>query len=103
MKDKSLAMPETIGSSIYLTKFENEIQNIFGTSFCEMGGAKSDFQLVFSRKGNTYIDRVFNYLVEKYFLNSARKVAFRKGWANDELVFDSPGVGIPLFPVDDSF
>ena len=40
---KSLAMPETIGSSIYLTKFENEIQNIFGTSFCEMGEQKVIF------------------------------------------------------------
>ena len=69
---------------------------MFGASFCEMGASKSKFQLVYSRKGNTYIDRVFNYLIDKFSDNSARKVQFRKGWGNDELVFDSPGIGIPF-------
>ena len=97
---KSIAMPETIGSSIYLTKFDSEIEHMFGASFCEMGASKSNFQLVYSRKGNTYIDRVFNYLIDKFSDNSARKVQFRKGWGNDELVFDSPGIGIPSISVD---
>jgi len=97
---KSIAMPETIGSSLYLTKFENDIENMFGASFSEMGGAKSNFQLVYSRNGNTYIDRVFNYLIDKFSNNSARKVLFREGWGNDELVFDSPGVGIPSVSID---
>lgn len=97
---KSIAMPETIGSSIYLTKFEDEIENIFGSSFCEMGAAKSNLQLVYSRKGNTYIDRVFNYLIDKFSNNSARKVSFREGWGNDEMVFDSPGVAIPSVSID---
>ena len=97
---KSLAMPETIGSSVYLTRFEGEIKNIFGTSFCEMGAAKSNFQLVFSRKGNTYVDRVFNFLIDKYSNGLARKVGFRKGWGNDELVFDSPGISIPSVSID---
>ena len=97
---KALAMPETMGSSVYLTKFEDNIENIFGSAFCEMGAAKSNFQLVSSRRGDTYIDRVFNFLIDKFSNKMARKVDFRKGWGNDEQVFDSPGIGIPSVSVD---
>ena len=96
----SLAMPETIGSSVYLTENKFNIKNFIGSAFCEMGGANSPLQMVFSRRGNTYVDRIFEFLVDQYQDGSARKVPFRKGWGNDELVFDSPGVAIPSVSID---
>ena len=96
----ALAMPETIGSSVYLTANRHEIKNFIGSAFCEMGGANSPLQMVFSRRGNTYVDRIFEYLVDKYQDGNARKVPFRKGWGNDELVFDSPGVAVPSVSID---
>ncbi len=97
---KALVMPETIGSSIYATNNLSELDNAIGAVFSEMGGADQPFQLVFSRRGNTYIDRVFLYVLERSGKLPFRKVPFRKGWGNDELVFDSPGVNVPAVSLD---
>lgn len=97
---KALLMPETIGSSIYVATHEQEIDSTIGAVFSEMGGAETPLQLVFSRLGDTYIDRIFIYVLNKLRKWPCRAVSFRNGWGNDELVFDSPGVGVPSMSLD---
>lgn len=97
---KALLMPETIGSSVYAATHEDELDNTIGAVFSEMGGADSPLQLVFSRRGDTYIDRVFLHVLRKQGKLPCRFVPFRKGWGNDELVFDAPGLGVPVVSID---
>jgi len=97
---KALLMPETIGSSVYGATHEAELDATVGAVFSEMGGADSPLQLVFSRRGDTYIDRIFLHVLGKLGKLPCRSIPFRKGWGNDELVFDAPGLGVPVVSVD---
>lgn len=97
---KALLMPETIGSSVYAATHEQEIDNTLGAVFSEMAGAEAPLQLVFSRRGDTYIDRVFLHVLRQQGKFPCRCIPFRKGWGNDELVFDAPGVGVPVVSID---
>jgi aminopeptidase-like protein len=97
---KALLMPETIGSSVYAATHEAELDSTVGAVFSEMGGAESPMQLVFSRRGDTYIDRIFLHVLRKQGKLPCRVVPFRKGWGNDELVFDAPGLGVPVVSMD---
>lgn len=97
---KALLMPETIGSSVYAATHECELDNTLGAVFSEMAGAEAPLQLVFSRRGDTYIDRVFLHVLRKQGKLPCRFVPFRKGWGNDELVFDAPGIGVPVVSMD---
>lgn len=94
-----LAFPETIGSSVYLSDQVDIKTKAFASVFCEMPGAKSDVRVTKSRSGNSYIDRVLKYLLTKTEI-SFTAVGFREGWGNDEMVFDSPIVGIPSISID---
>jgi len=89
-----LIMPETIGSSVYLSDNEDRIDSYLGCIFTEMPGIRSPLVVALTRRGNTYLDRVLNHVV------TAKKLEFSTcefggRTSNDELVFDSPGVGIP--------
>jgi aminopeptidase-like protein len=92
-------MPETIGSSIFVANNLSLIDQIIGGVFSEMGGADSGLQIAFSRRKNTYVDRAFKHVM-KLESKNFKSVEFRKGWGNDELVFDSPGVGVPIVSLD---
>jgi aminopeptidase-like protein/RimJ/RimL family protein N-acetyltransferase len=95
-----LAMPETIGSSVYAATHEAELDASLGAVFSEMPGADAPLQLVRSRRGDTYIDRVFSHVLKLQGRRVGRTVPFRGGWGNDELVFDAPGVGVPAVSLD---
>ena len=59
-----------------------------------MPGIRSPLRLKFTRRGNTYLDRVLHYVITNREAEFSQGT-FREPWGNDELIFDSPGVGIP--------
>lgn len=89
-----LVMPETIGSSVFLAANEDWIDTYLGSVFIEMPGINSPLSLKATRRGNTYLDRVLKHVTEERGIEFT-ECAFREQWGNDEMVFDSPGVGIP--------
>ena len=97
---RALVMPETIGSSVFVSANEHVADKSIGAVFSEMGGADAPLQLVQSRRADTYIDRIFQHVLTKRDLMPVRTVPFRKGWGNDEMVFDSPGVNVPGVSLD---
>ena len=89
-----LILPETIGSSVYLSAQEDSIDTYLGSVFIEMPGIRSPLYLKLTRRGNTYLDRVLQQVLRQRGEDFVQ-CGFREGWGNDELIFDSPGVGIP--------
>jgi len=95
---KCLFLPETIGSIAYLSQNENLIPKIKFGIFCEMLGNKNIHALQYSKQGNTKLDRVARYVMEEK-LSDFRTGDFRKVILNDEMVFNGPGVNIPMISI----
>jgi len=95
---KFLILPETIGSIAYLSQNEEIIKNLKYGIFLEMLGNDNTHALQFSRQGNTRIDRITHYLLKQKFSNF-RTGSFRKVISNDEMVFNGPGVDIPMISI----
>ena len=60
-----------------------------------MLGNNNIHALQFSRQNNTKIDRIADYVMRKK-LTDFRKGQFRKIISNDEMVFNGPGVNVPM-------
>jgi aminopeptidase-like protein len=97
---RMLFMPEVIGSVAYTSDNKSKIENTIGAVFSEMPGANQGLQFVFSRRANTYIDRVFLQALKEKGKLDCRQVPFRQGWGNDETIFDAPGIGVPSVSID---
>ena len=89
-----LVMPETIGSAVHLAANEATIPEYLGAVFIEMAGIRSPIRLGHTRRGDTYVDRVLKHVLTESG-HPFTECAWMEQWGNDELVFDSPGVGIP--------
>ena len=89
-----LVNPETIGSVVYLTSNEDRIDHYLGSIFIEMPGLKSPLRLGLTRRANTYLDRVLRQVVTDRGVDFS-ETPFTDHWGNDELIFDSSGIGIP--------
>jgi len=95
---KFLLVPETIGSIAYLSQNEDIIPKLKYGIFLEMLGNDRDLALQYSRQGNTKIDRIARYVLRKE-VPFSREGAFRKIICNDELVFNGPGVDVPMISI----
>lgn len=94
---KILLLPETIGSIAYLSQNEEQIPNMKYGIFLEMLGNNNIHALQLSRQGDTMIDRIARYVLKKNCL--FREDKFRKVICNDEMVFNGPGVDIPMISI----
>ena len=95
---KFLLLPETIGSIAYLSQNEDIIPKMKCGIFLEMLGNGNIHALQLSRQGSTRLDRVAEYIMKKK-LDNFRKGLFRKVVCNDEMVFNGPGLDIPMISI----
>jgi len=95
---KFLILPETIGSVGFLSQNENLIPQLKFGIFLEMLGNENTLALQLSRQGDSKIDRVARYTMKKN-LNIFREGPFRSIVRNDEMVFNGPGVNIPMISI----
>jgi aminopeptidase-like protein len=63
-----------------------------------MLGNNNIHALQLTRQGNTRLDRIVRYVM-RYKLTNFREGPFRKVVGNDEMVFNGPGVNIPMVSI----
>ena len=95
---KFLLVPETIGSVAYLSQNENIIPGLKYGIFLEMPGNDNIHALQLTRQGNTRLDRLARYVMKRN-LSDFREGAFRQVVGNDEMVFNGPGVDMPMISI----
>ena len=98
---KILFVPETIGSIAYLSQNEQIISQLKYGIFLEMLGNNNSLALQLSRQGNSKIDRISKYVMRKS-LENFREGGFREITRNDEMVFNGPGVNVPMVSISRS-
>lgn len=92
---KILFLPETIGSIAYLSQNKNLIPKLKTGIFFEMLGNNNEFALQFSRQSNTVLDKIAKNILKSKYPNFSQG-EFREVIANDEMVFNGPGLDIPM-------
>lgn len=95
---KFLLVPETIGSIAYLSQNEDVISKLKYGIFLEMLGSNNIHALQLTRQGNSRLDRIARYVMKRK-LSDFREGPFRKIVGNDEMVFNGPGVNIPMISI----
>ena len=96
---KILFVPETIGSIAYLSHNEDLIPKIKYGIFYEMLGNSNTLALQHSRDKNSKMDRIARYVMNKN-LKEYREGDFNTIVGNDEFVFNSPGLNIPMISIN---
>jgi len=95
---KFLLVPETIGSIAYLSQGEELIPKLKYGVFLEMLGNNNIHALQLSRQSNTRLDKIARYVMRRK-LNDFREGPFRRIVGNDEMVFNGPGINVPMISI----
>lgn len=93
-----LIVPETIGSIAYLSQNESIVSDLVGGIFLEMLGTRGPLALQLSRQGNTYLDRIARHVLREKS-KGFREGPFRTIVENDEIVFNGPGINVPMISI----
>ena len=90
-----ILIPETIGSIIYINKhLEHLKKNVFCGLNLSCLGDNISYSYLMSRNGNTFSDKVANYLINQYYPGSKRFSYLSRG--SDERNYCWPGVDLPI-------
>ena len=90
-----ILIPETIGSIIYINKhLEHLKKNVFCGLNLSCLGDNISYSYLMSRKGNTFSDKVANYLINQYYPGTKRFSYLKRG--SDERNYCWPGVDLPI-------
>ena len=90
-----ILIPETIGSIIYINKhLEHLKKNVFCGLNLSCLGDNISYSYLMSRKGNTFSDKVANYLINQYYPGTKRFSYLARG--SDERNYCWPGVDLPI-------
>jgi aminopeptidase-like protein len=90
-----LYLPETIGSVAYLATHEDLIPDLAAGLFLEMLASAGPLVLQHSYEREARIDHVASHVLSRH-QPDLQEGDFRTIIGNDELVFDGPGVRIPM-------
>jgi aminopeptidase-like protein len=90
-----LYLPETIGSVAYLATHEALIDSLAGGIFLEMLATPGPLALQHSYEHHTRLDHMASYVLKERHPDLTEG-AFRTIIGNDEMVFDGPGVRVPM-------
>jgi aminopeptidase-like protein len=91
-------LPETIGSIAFLSQNEDFIDKVKCGIFFEMLGTNADLILQHSKQKNTTIDKISSSIF-KNNLTTYKELPFIGEMANDEQVWNGPGVNIPMISI----
>ena len=90
-----ILIPETIGSIIYINKhLEHLKKNVFCGLNLSCLGDNISYSYLMSRNGNTFSDKVANYLINQYYPGSKRFSYLSRG--SDERNYCWPCVDLPI-------
>lgn len=90
-----LYLPETIGSVAYLATHEEIIEDLAAGIFLEMLATPGPLVLQHSYEHTARIDHMASYVLGQ-LQPDLQEGAFRTIIGNDEMVFDGPGVRVPM-------
>jgi aminopeptidase-like protein len=90
-----LILPETIGSTAYLSHNEELIPKMTGGLFLEMLGTSHPHMLKLSMAGDVQIDKCIQLIVKEHDPRTWLGDPIND-LLNDERVFNAPGIGVPM-------
>ncbi len=89
-----LFLPETIGSAIHIAADPRRFDQVVGGVFSEMVAYGDAWYLKATRSGTSYMDLLASDVYRTF--NDLQHADFRARYKNDELMFNSVQVGIPM-------
>jgi len=89
-----LFLPETIGSAVHIAADPARFDRVIGGVFSEMVAYGDKWYLKATRSGSSYMDLLAGDVYRTF--DDVAHADFRSYYKNDELMFDSVQVGVPM-------